>query len=100
MLYLIKNNFSVASHANDKSNEIDYLLLFVLATSENVDSSKTFEFFDNNSDIRMELTLSEILRPFLANVCDGLKDKPKVVVIHVSCKKLHKYLFNPFYLTN
>jgi len=72
----------VASHANDKSNEIDYLLLFVLATSENVESSKTFEFFDNNSDIRMELTLSEILRPFLANVCDGLKDKPKVVVIH------------------
>ena len=90
MLYLIKNNFSVASHANDKSNEIDYLLLFVLATSENVESSINFEFFDNNSDNRMELNLSEISRPFLANVCDGLKGKPKVVVIHVSYDRLHK----------
>jgi len=82
------NNFlsKVASHANDNSNEIDYLMLFVLAECENVESSIKFEFFDNNSGFRFDITLSEILRPFLANVCKGLKDKPKIVMIHASEK--------------
>ena len=75
--------FSVASHANDNANEIDYLMLFVLAECENVESSIKFELFDNNFP-RMDVSLGMIMKPFLANNCIGLKNKPKLVFVHVS----------------
>ena len=77
-------------------------MLFVLAECENVESSIKFEFFDNNFGFRFDITLSEVLRPFLANVCKGLKDKPKIVMIHVSNSKFHAkiifvHFFNKFF---
>jgi len=74
----------IQSNANDNADKIDYLMLFVLAECEKVESKKNiqFKFFDNTSDDRMDISLNEILRPFLANVCEGLRDKPKIVMIH------------------
>jgi len=91
----------IASYANENADEIDYLLLFVLAECENVESSTRFEFFDNNSH-RMDISLSVILRPFFTIFCEGLRDKPRVVMIHApekyrttlaKCKKPKRELF-------
>jgi len=81
------NTYLIQSHANENADEIDYLMLFVLAECENVESSIKFEFFDSNSDFRMDISLNQILRPFLANVCEGLRDKPKIVMIHAPEKE-------------
>ena len=59
-------------------------MFFVLAECENVESSIKFEFFDNNIP-RIDINLGMIMKPFLANICDGLRDKPKIIMIHVSC---------------
>jgi len=72
----------IQSYANEYADEIDYLMLFVLAECENVESSIKFEFFDDNSDFRVDICLYEVLRPFLGNVCEGLNNKPKIVMIH------------------
>ena len=58
-------------------------MFFVLAECENVESAIKFEFFDNREP-RLDINLGMIMKPFLANVCEGLKDKPKIVMIHVS----------------
>jgi len=72
----------VASHANENAEQIGFLLLFVLAESEDVEKSIKFKIFDNNYGSRMDIKFSEVLRPFLAKVCDGLRGKPKVVMFH------------------
>jgi len=72
----------VASHANENAKQIDFLLLFVLAESEDVEKSIKFKIFDNNNGSRMDIKFSDVLRPFLAKVCEGLRGKPKVVMFH------------------
>ena len=78
----MENNL-VATHATNNEDETSFLVLVVLAECENVESDTPFRFHENYQGTRVDYMLTDILKPFLAYDCEGLKDKPKLVMIHV-----------------
>jgi len=74
--------FDVATFSNNHSNEIDCLMLFLLADCENVEKDIKFKFYENNPAGSMEIRLGDITSPFLPNNCEGLVDKPKMIFIN------------------
>jgi len=86
---LRKQNFTtflqdVATHATNNKDETSFLVLVVLAECENVESDTPFRFHENYRGTRVDYMLTDILKPFLACHCEGLKDKPKLVMIHAT----------------